>query len=590
MNNLSKFMLGAMAFGLWSCSSDEPLVNSGVDETAGDFYATLTLELPSTRSMTTDDRDSETATSDAGVEYGSLSENNVDDVLIVLASASDENVTENTTFSYITYGYSRSSLLDASSYDPDFTTPTYALQFDSSVIANYLGDKVYVFAYCNPSDALVGEFQNGNIKLNDTDWVNKTLSIADSSATPMGPIEICKENSFVMTNATLTSQVIGNGENTKEEFMANHNSPGKAFDLGTVKVERLAARFDFDAYNVNFTVKDNLSDEEVADVTFVSLALFNEAKEMYYLPRVNSTGFGAGVLCGRETSSNWMVGPYADQFPKSAENLDLSVFGKNGALQNNYLFAIGSPEMESYEKGLVWTDINDLHIHDNDNSWTLNGMWGNYKVWRYASESLIPGVWNQRQGITTGVMFKAEMTPLRNPGSDKSKAIAEAMNGRKMLYALNGVIYGDQAMVEDYVGKHPVSEVADVYYATLQVAKIGGLDQLNGTAVPVSVNSENIGFSIYSPDDQGHYYMYYPYFNRHNSEGIADGMTAMEFQVVRNNVYKLQVNSVYNFGWPDIPGNPDPDPDGKPDEDPKVLFRVGVQVVPWVVRVNRIDF
>ena len=64
----------------------------------------------------------------------------------------------------------------------------------------------------------------------------------------------------------------------------------------------------------------------------------------------------------------------------------------------------------------------------------------------------------------------------------------------------------------------------------------------------------------------------------------------MEFQVVRNNVYKLRVTNVLNFGKPDKPGDPDPDPDGKNDEDPEVLFRVSVQVLPWVVRVNDIEF
>lgn len=66
-------------------------------------------------------------------------------------------------------------------------------------------------------------------------------------------------------------------------------------------------------------------------------------------------------------------------------------------------------------------------------------------------------------------------------------------------------------------------------------------------------------------------------------------MRAMEFATVRNNVYKLYVEKINQFGHP---GNPDDDPDPEdpddPDESDKVYFKVSVRVLPWVVRVNNI--
>lgn len=87
------------------------------------------------------------------------------------------------------------------------------------------------------------------------------------------------------------------------------------------------------------------------------------------------------------------------------------------------------------------------------------------------------------------------------------------------------------------------------------------------------------------------YYCYYFYWNRHNDNGINGNMAPMEFAVVRNNVYKLAVTSLKKLGHPRIPENDpdDPKPD-TPDEKADVYMTVSVQVLPWVVRVNNIEF
>ena len=65
----------------------------------------------------------------------------------------------------------------------------------------------------------------------------------------------------------------------------------------------------------------------------------------------------------------------------------------------------------------------------------------------------------------------------------------------------------------------------------------------------------------------------------------------MEFAVVRNNVYKLAVTKLGQLGHPLIPTNdPDkPTPD-TPDEEPNVYVTVTCEVIPWVVRINNIEF
>ena len=87
------------------------------------------------------------------------------------------------------------------------------------------------------------------------------------------------------------------------------------------------------------------------------------------------------------------------------------------------------------------------------------------------------------------------------------------------------------------------------------------------------------------------YYFYYYYWNRHNDNELSATMGPMEFAVVRNNVYKLAVTGIAKLGHPRISGN-DPDPVGpeEPNEKGDVYLTVSVEVLPWVVRENDIEF
>ncbi len=103
------------------------------------------------------------------------------------------------------------------------------------------------------------------------------------------------------------------------------------------------------------------------------------------------------------------------------------------------------------------------------------------------------------------------------------------------------------------------------------------------------------GVAIYQSaiEDNGTpgYYCYYYYWNRHNDNGIAGVMGKMEFDVVRNNVYKLSVDKISRLGHPRLPDNdPDKPKPGTPDESDLIYLDVRVTIVPWAVRLNSIQF
>ena len=68
-------------------------------------------------------------------------------------------------------------------------------------------------------------------------------------------------------------------------------------------------------------------------------------------------------------------------------------------------------------------------------------------------------------------------------------------------------------------------------------------------------------------------YCYYNYKIRHNNNNDNNVMGIMEFAIVRNNIYKLSINSVAQIGntTSGTPGAPDPNKpgEGEEDNDPK---------------------
>ncbi len=565
MNKFSTMFLAfAASATMFSCSSDEP--GAGVvTPSEGNIYATLTLSLPQGRSTTTEGNDN--TNSDAGYENGNDKENKVGSVLVVLASKVD-----NGNYTYIT-----SNLADAHTSTTNNTRPTYNIQFETRELIEQAGNEVYVFAYCNPTAKLVEAAETGFTN----GFVDEMGNIEDAS--------IWTPNGFLMSNAQVTSCTLPS-KTQMDEF---YNTPENPFNLGIVKVERTAARFDFkqtqivgqdeaNLYpiynNENFELGEDgkpVKKELLGYVKLDGMALMNVAKNYYYLPRVSADGMAQDVtICGAETPSNYIVSPFATQ--KSATELDLS-FIRNEYLYNCLPENATALTFETLSYDALSTSLGE----DDDENWG-NNIPGfdkkGYNIWKYTVENTIPEVETQRKGITSGIVFKGHIVPVAGT------KLAEAMNGTNIIYAFNGVIYGNLELLKKAVVEKPVSSLAETFKAAFDISDLN-----EETLADITTDlTESKGFTIYRPVN-GEYPVYYPYYNRHNDNGNNTVMGPMEFSVVRNNVYKIAVQNIIEFGHTGNPGDdPDPEIPENPDETPKTYFRVQVQVLPWVVRVNNI--
>ena len=396
---------------------------------------------------------------------------------------------------------------------------TYVAKFDTKALEAGKTYKVYIYANCSAPAAV------------DVNAVSEA-SVAEMTA----------DNKFWMTNAYDAADV------TLPSDLAVYTQPNTPLSLGSHTVERSMARFDYKAKNAG-----NVYDMGAGlSLTLTDAALINQSKAHYVFRRVTTSDTdNTPVVGGIETPNNWVID--TDWASKTKE-------GFNAQLE--------APANWS------WTSLSSLSTDDNYD--------GDYKIWCYAKENTIPGIDAQKHNVSTGVVFKAQITA----GDGASDAVKTAMTAGNRIYVFNNKLYGAWSDV-----KTAAEAGTD---ATLQAAYNQAAAKIAAPATePAGADAAAAGFTGYSPKD-GKYYAYYYYWNRHNDNLDPYKMGIMEYAVVRNNVYKLCVDSISKFGHPD-PTNPtDPDPDpvkpNDPDESVNYYFTVTVKVLPWTVRINNIEF
>ncbi len=154
-----------------------------------------------------------------------------------------------------------------------------------------------------------------------------------------------------------------------------------------------------------------------------------------------------------------------------------------------------------------------------------------------------------------------------NPSGEEYLAYLASANYAWSQWAANGKEVGDDA-----TGAHASDELRAMREAV--------------TGAGIAIYQSSI-----DSDYGAGYFCYYYYWNRHNDNGLNGSMGPMEFDVVRNNVYKLSIDKIARLGHPRIPENDpnDPTPD-TPDESDEIYLSVRMEIVPWVVRLNSIHF
>lgn len=633
---------------------NKPVVDPGASTDAVYMNVTVQLPTgPGTRSETDTPSNGDYGTSTGGTEVGHQYENDVKTVMLVLtdrknrliAYGTHQNVTKNGDVVSSTQKISKSELLTY--YGEDKTLNT--IQQDGE---NYNEWEIYVYVFCNPTTDLKDKLASAT--KGSADWINAIYEISDRKDDVVwGGAD--KKQGFLMSSAVLVDckknlpRDFDEWKNYDAEGKAfdlsgvnKSGQPGEVNNEGNIRVERSVARFDFkDGSTIGNNTYDVLVEEPTTageekkvgmQIQLTKMALVNMSKHFYYLRRVSDDGLPTGnnfEICGTERKDNYVVDTDATQ--KNVTKVDAGYpFG------TYFEYCLGTVSDETWtindQTRTQWDtyDIKDVldtkKENDKDETWNNDKTKGDYKIWRYVTENTIPGIAAQKHGVSTGIVFKGKMVATDNSSPSVKAAIDGAKGdpaGDKILYSIFNDLYVTWIEVRNKA--IDLGESHDLYKAAFGNAKntpakvsegIYDVDKYSDDPTSPdalwrtwkeagSLKDNNLSafkeaaiksqFTLYqsSNDDKygPGYYCYYYYWNRHDNNGKPGEMGAMEFAVVRNNVYKLAVTKINRLGHPRLSENdPDPEDPDNPDESDDVYMKVNVEVLPWVVRINDIEF
>lgn len=642
MKSMWNYFASILVIGLLAGCSNDTLTDDnsdgGLNGSKDAVYLNVSVQLPAggvgARSNTNTPEDGDYGTSSGGTEVGKDYENNVNNILLVLASRED---------AYIAHGFVGGISTENIGSKPVISTTA---TINKTKLASYYNakrlseneQKIHVYVFCNPTLGLIEKMDG--LSYGDVAWRDEVCQVTESKSGPNSNVTVWSSNSFLMSNASMATKQIpaelddwSKFASALKPFDLSGNNDGGINNDGVIPVERSVARFDFkdgsslggNTYDILTTVIDPTTDKPESSgmrVQLIRMALVNMSKEFYYLRRVSEDGLGNTVsICGVETANNYVVDTDADL--KKENPLNYSV------LREHFNYPLFDDDKQINDNTREkWDDylINNVlgRTEDNDEGWKPTPEEG-YHIWRYVTENTIPkDEVHQRNGISTGVVFKGKLLATVEL-EKKHEKLYKAINGVYKPVA-DGYTYkveGDSKtypilfMFQDkiYVGWN--DEVVSAARQEGSGSPLYGAAKIDDEDGPHKLYQELVkakgtsgeqealaafrkaataaGFTLYQASNDGFsgvgYYFYYYYWNRHNDNGLPGTMGVMEFGVVRNNVYKLAVTEINRLGHPRITDNdPDPVDPEDPDEKGDVYLKVSVEVLPWVVRVNNIEF
>lgn len=627
---------------------NEPGVYPGHPEDA--VYMNVNIQLPvggkNTRSETDSDKDDDYGTSTDGTEVGKDYENKVNGVLIVLADASNNFIAagEHNSLPVVREGIVNTT--------QKINKSALAAYYGNGTLGAGK-DQVNLYVFCNPTMELKQIFEKSGTDNKWIDEI-ATLEEEPNGTATGAAVWGGNDHKAGFLMATASSKDIKKYIPKNFTDWDNFTTENNAFDfsgkntlsngteignIGNIRVERVVARFDFKdgspSKDQTYVIAEK-DDKPTLKVKLNKMTLINMSKHFYYLRRVSDNGLADNGLadnglpnkveiCGTEYDSgqswNYVVDTDAEQ-KKGDINASYpfaDYFNFCLGHQDNNTWSIDETARDQWYTSLISDVIKK--DEDNDDKWNNNHSRDGYRIWRYATENTIPGMNKQENGISTGIVFKGKIQVTTDAPQALQDAINKATgdsNADAIIYAYSNQLYVswtevreaalDATANEEFkkaVFGTPKNTPSKTVYSddtkspdylwNIWHNVKGHNDAAALSAFKEVATNKDHQFTLYQSsrdeNDGAGYYCYYFYWNRHNDNGNNGVMGPMEFAVVRNNVYKLSVVDINRLGHPRLSENdPDPVDPGTPDEKGDIYLKLSVEVLPWVVRINDIEF
>ena len=293
----------------------------------------------------------------------------------------------------------------------------------------------------------------------------------------------------------------------------------------------------------------------IKDITLKNYYVVNARKEGYYFRHVDKESSVTNPLTEANYGTSSATLPYVTD-PKTYNK----TYTSTPALANSYgdwylqgssAFGLSSfssfsglyTEMPGYSSGAVET-----------------------KVAAYCYENTMLKD-KQKNGYTTGIVFKAEIAPSKMMQKESSGDGVEETN---TIGSIGEIFYH-----------------SGIFYKNIEALKAAGVVLADGTTSSSASGAltdlkKNDVQCFKKGNTDGKFICYYPYWIKHLPSDTAEDV--MEFGIVRNNVYQVTVASIQGVGKDGVTENIITDTET--DDPTTVLLNVKLSIKPWVVRTN----
>lgn len=539
---MSMMGLAALLLTTWSACSDDTDIPGGENPEEARAYTTVTIAVPNgvaeTRAGTTADTDDNTT------EAGSEDEYKVKTANLYLfpggAGSSFGSATLKEIISINQFTQMTASTADAKT-----------IVWTSKKTALTPGDyRIYIVV----NGTVNGVDNTSKNSLTEADFLAKTT--ADAT----GVIAVVPEAGLVMASRSPKSDNM----NTLPYIAQTITKDPEQTIAATV--ERMMGKITVTAGGANVSSAPNVYTSfsttvdaigNITNITLTGYYVVNARKEGYYFRHVDKESTATNPLTEANYGNSTTSLPYVVDPKTYSKTYSGTPAALAGSYADWYLQGSGAFGLLSFGSfGGTYTAMPGY-----------SSAAAETKVAAYCHENTMLKD-KQKNGYTTGIVFKAEIAPSKmmqkKSGADGVEE-SSTFTGMSEIFYHSGIFYKDIAALK---------EAGVLLEAGTTSSSAGG--------APADLKKNDVQcFKKGSAD--GKFVCYYPYWIKHiPSENVAEDV--MEFGIVRNNVYKVTVTSIQGVGKDGV--TEDIITDTETDDPTTVLLNVKLSIKPWTVRAN----
>lgn len=534
--------LAALLLTTWSACSDDTDTPGGENPEEARAYTTVTIAVPNgvaeTRAGTTADTD------DSTTEAGSEDEYKVKTANLYLfpggAGSSFGSATLKEIISINQFTQMTASTADAKT-----------IVWTSKKTALTPGDyRIYIVV----NGTVNGVDNSSKNSLTEADFLAKTT--ADAT----GVIAAVPEAGLVMASRSFK----GDNTNTLPYIAQTITKDPEQTIAATV--ERMMGKITVTAGGANVASAANVytsfsstvtAISNITNITLKGYYVVNARKEGYYFRHVDKESTATNPLTEANYGNSTTSLPYVVDPKTYSKTYSGTPAALAGSYADWYLQGSGAFGLLSFGSfGGTYTAMPGY-----------SSAAAETKVAAYCHENTMLKD-KQKNGYTTGIVFKAEIAPSKMM---QKKAGSGGVEENSTFTSMSEIFYH-----------------SGIFYKDIAALKEAGVLLADGTTsssaggAPADLKKNDVQcFKKGSAD--GKFVCYYPYWIKHiPSENTAEDV--MEFGIVRNNVYKVTVTSIQGVGKDGV--TEDIITDTETDDPTTVLLNVKLSIKPWTVRTN----